>query len=148
MESFYKDFFDYTYHYNNKIITSFIDDNEGKINDKLIVLLNHTINAHEIWNARIIGKACTTGVWEIRPIIDLEEQNRANYKCSLQIIETHDVNSIIQYTNSKSQNFENSVKDILFHIINHSTYHRGQIATYYKQEGGIPLISDYIMYKR
>ncbi len=148
MKSFFKDTFHYTFHYNNEVITSFLEDNKRIVSEKLLQLLNHTINAHEIWNARIMGEKPDIGVWGIRPTASLSEQNKINYENSLKIVDTFDLERIIQYTNSKGQPFENSVKDILFHVINHSTYHRGQIASYYKQKGGIPLISDYIFYKR
>ncbi|QLH28398.1 MAG: hypothetical protein HWD63_02710 [Candidatus Parvibacillus calidus] len=39
------------------------------------------------------------------------------------------------------------MKDIIFHIINHSTYHRGQIAMEFRQSGLEPLNTDYIFYK-
>ena len=51
-------------------------------------------------------------------------------------------------TNSKGETFSNKIKDILFHIINHSTYHRAQIATDLKQNGIEPINTDYIFYKR
>lgn len=54
----------------------------------------------------------------------------------------------ISYKNSRGERFENSVRDILFHVINHSTYHRGQIATDCKLHGMTPLATDYIFYKR
>lgn len=54
----------------------------------------------------------------------------------------------IGYKTSKGDAFQNTVKDILFHIINHSTYHRGQIAANCKEYGIEPLMSDYIFYKR
>lgn len=40
------------------------------------------------------------------------------------------------------------IKDIMFHIVNHSTYHRAQIATELKDHGIEPLKTDYILYKR
>ncbi len=146
MKLFFKQLFEYTYHYNNEVIASLIIDNETY--KKSVLLLNHTINAHEIWNARIMGKKPVVAVWEMRAIEYLKKQNEANYKYSLQILDTYSLDDVIQYINSKGQAFENSVKDILFHINNHSTYHRGQIASYYKQEGGTPVVSDYIFYKR
>ena len=35
----------------------------------------------------------------------------------------------IKYNNLKGDTFENSVEEILFHVVNHGTYHRGQIIT-------------------
>ena len=37
---------------------------------------------------------------------------------------------------------------MLFHFVNHSTYHRGQIASNLKEHGIEPLVTDYIFYKR
>ncbi|WP_209331385.1 DinB family protein [Lunatimonas salinarum] len=34
------------------------------------------------------------------------------------------------------------------HIVNHSTYHRGQIATLFRESGLQPVVTDYIMLKR
>ena len=147
MKSFFKELLEYAYHYNNEVVTSLTDASEG-IYEKPVLLINHTINAHEIWNARIMGETPAVTVWGMRGITSLQEQNKINYENSLKIIDTIDLDEIRQYTNSKGQPFQNSVRDILFHVINHSTYHRGQIASYYKQEGGIPLVTDYIFYKR
>ncbi|WP_379084396.1 DinB family protein [Pedobacter sp. UC225_65] len=40
------------------------------------------------------------------------------------------------------------VKDILFHVFNHSTYHRAQIATLFKESGITPPVTDFIILKR
>lgn len=86
--------------------------------------------------------------WEIRPIDKLKHINEENFTESLSIISAYDFNKVISYKNSKGLSFENSVQDILFHIINHSTYHRGQITSDCKLNGMIPLVTDYIFYKR
>ena len=54
----------------------------------------------------------------------------------------------IDYENSEGRLFNNTVQDILFHIINHSTHHRGQISTDFRQNGLEPLQLDYVFYKR
>ncbi|MCH7396746.1 hypothetical protein MM236_02050 [Belliella sp. DSM 107340] len=59
-----------------------------------------------------------------------------------------DFNITADYSNSKGQKYSSSVRDILFHIINHSTYHRSQIASELKNQGIEPLITDYIFFKR
>ncbi|MGYP003599610475 len=41
----------------------------------------------------------------------------------------------ISYRNSKGNAFENYVQEIFVHFINHSTYHRAQIAVLMKQLG-------------
>jgi uncharacterized damage-inducible protein DinB len=44
--------------------------------------------------------------------------------------------------------YTNSVQEILFHIINHSTYHRGQIMAQLRESGLEAISTDYIFYKR
>lgn len=147
MKEFFKELFKYTCIYNNNVIDSLLVV-ETEVPEKSLQLINHTINAQQIWNARIEEKPCTINVWEIRPIDRLKEINSQNYSDSLNILSQYDLDKLIKYTNSKGLEFENTVRDILFHIINHSTYHRGQIATDCKLHGMQPLVTDYIFYKR
>jgi uncharacterized damage-inducible protein DinB len=39
------------------------------------------------------------------------------------------------YKNMKGDAYENSVEEILFHLVNHGTYHRGQIITLLRESG-------------
>lgn len=147
MKQFFKELFEYTFHFNEKVIDSLLDI-KGTIPEKALQLINHTINAQEIWNARIENKPCVIDVWGIRPLDTLKTINEANYQNSLIIIENFDFDKRTKYTNTQGKTFENTVRDMLFHTINHSTYHRGQIATYCKLSGLTPLVTDYIFYKR
>jgi uncharacterized damage-inducible protein DinB len=38
--------------------------------------------------------------------------------------------------------------DLLLHVVNHSTYHRGQLTTLLRQAGGAPPATDYVVYTR
>ncbi|HYD90635.1 MAG TPA: DinB family protein [Flavobacterium sp.] len=147
MKSFFKELFEYTCNFNDKVIDSLLDG-AGAGPEKSLQLISHTLNAQEIWNARIEERLPTVGVWDIRPVGALKNINKVNYENSLRIVEEYDFDKIIRYTTSKGEAFENSVRDILFHVINHSTYHRGQIATDCKLHGMTPLVTDYIFYKR
>ncbi len=147
MKQFFKELFEYGHHFNQKLGDIFIDSPD-KTSEKSIRLFNHILNAHQIWNNRIEPKQPPFGVWEIHPVQNLKNSNQANYEQTLQILDTVDLDKTINYTNSRGQAFSNSVRDILFHVINHSTYHRGQIAADFRQNGLEPLVTDYIFYKR
>lgn len=140
------DLFEYTYHSNKEMI-KIISENISKIDDKTIGLINHTLNAQQIWNSRIEGEK-TFEVWQINSFENLEEINHENFLRSIRIIENSDFEQKIEYQNSKGNKFENSIFEMLFHTINHSTYHRGQINSLLKQNGIEPLLTDYIFYKR
>ncbi len=45
------------------------------------------------------------------------------------------------YKNMKGDAFENTVEEILFHLVNHGTYHRGQIITLLRESGLTQMVS-------
>lgn len=147
MKAFFKELFEYSHHFNQKLGEVF-NDNPDKISEKATKLYNHILNAHQIWNNRIDPKQTRFEVWEIHPIHDYKKIDSTNFEHSLLILDTFNLHDMIHYTNTKGQTFNNSIKDLFFHVINHSTYHRGQIATEFKQNGLDPLGTDYIFYKR
>lgn len=147
MKEFFKELFGYSNHA-NQLLWDTIMENEGKVPEKSIKLYNHILNAHQIWNNRINPIDKAFGVWESRLVSGEREFDQQNYNHSLTILDTFEFESVVRYTNSKGIAFTNNVRDILFHIINHSTYHRGQIASDFRQNGLEPLVSDYIFLKR
>ncbi len=146
MKEKFPELFDYTNHFNQKLIEIF-DLNKSILPERAFQLINHTLNSHQIWNARILNEP-TFGVWEMHPFEELWEINESNYQKTKYILENIDLSQSLSYKNSKGDLFENKTEDILFHIINHSTYHRGQIMMLFRESGIEPILSDYIFYKR
>ena len=147
MKQFFKELFEYSHHFNQKLVEVFIE-NPDKISEKSVKLFNHILNAHQIWNNRIDPQENVFGVWEIHNIQDCKSIDKMNIEHSLLILDAFDLHSKIDYTNTKGKLFNNSIRDTLFHVINHSNYHRAQIASDFKQSGITPLVTDYIVYKR
>jgi uncharacterized damage-inducible protein DinB len=143
MKTFFKELFEYGHHFNQKLGDAFIT-NPDKTSEKSVKLYSHILNAHQIWNCRIEPNQSPFEIWEIHPIHNCKDIDKKNYENTLLILDKFDMNNTINYTNTKS----NSIRDILFHIINHSTYHRGQIAIEFRQNGVDPLVTDYIFYKK
>ena len=146
METFFQDLFSYNNYFNNKII-AVLNENSAIASDKCIKLLSHLLNAHRIWNYKIHAGDAPYERWEMHPVHECHEINKKNHEDSFRILHSIDLDKTIQYSISTGQTFNNSVRDILFHVINHSTYHRGQIATEFKQSGLEPVLTDYIFYK-
>ncbi|MGK6340904.1 DinB family protein [Chryseobacterium sp. DT-3] len=140
------DLFEYTHHFNKEIIKH-ISENRSKVDEKIISLINHTLNAQQIWNSRILGEE-TFEVWQINSFESLDEINQQNFLKSIEIIQKLDMDSRVEYQNSRGTKFENSIFEMLFHAVNHSTYHRGQINSLLKQNDINPILTDYIFYKR
>lgn len=52
----------------------------------------------------------------------------------------------IAYTNTKGRPFAYSLRHMLAHVVNHSTYHRGQITTMLRQLGAPPVSTDLLLF--
>jgi uncharacterized damage-inducible protein DinB len=63
-------------------------------------------------------------------------------------VRTHDAQSVVHYRNSKGEDFSNSLGEIVHHLVNHGTYHRGNITAMLRQLGQTGVSSDYIIYLR
>ena len=146
MKEKFIEFFEYNYHFNNKLI-EFISENFQLKPEKTVKLLNHLINAQQIWNARINNES-EFEVWQINDWNNISKINTDNYSKTLEIIHNKSPENSIEYKNSKGQKFINKIEDVLFHVINHSTYHRAQTATDIKNNGIESINTDYIFYKR
>ena len=140
------DLFEYNQAMNKALLDAF-----GRYGDKAspksISLMNHIVNAHQIWLARIQIQSAT-GVWDVRPLNDLVIQDRENHARTFNLLTSDDLSSKISYSNSRGDAFDNTIQDILFHVVNHSTYHRGQIAMDFRNSGLDPITTDFIFYKR
>jgi uncharacterized damage-inducible protein DinB len=146
MKEEFKDLFEYSHQVNQKLM-ALLTENRSGISERTVQLVNHLLNAHQIWNARILGEKCF-GVWQLNKWEDLNVIDRQNYIKSLQLVEVLDMEAWITYKNSSGAKLSDKTKDILFHIINHSTYHRAQIALLLREQGIDPINTDYIFYKR
>lgn len=147
MKDFFLDLFQYNYIYNEKLLDLF-EVHENQISQKSKLLLSHLINAQNLWNFRILNEKHVYGVWETIPPEILRKMNAENLRISQQIIASENLEKMVSYFNSKGDPFENKLQDIIFHYLNHSTYHRAQIATEMKNSGLEPINSDFISYKR
>ncbi|MFN8416381.1 MAG: DinB family protein [Cytophagaceae bacterium] len=147
MTSFFQELFTYTHFCNTKTEEIFAT-HPDKVSDKAILLFSHVLNAHHIWNHRILGLTPEYTVWQLQQAVDFKSMIEKNHSTTLRILENTSLDKVLDYKISTGQPFQNTVQDILFHMINHSTYHRAQIATEFKNHGINPPISDYIFYKR
>lgn len=147
MKAFFQQLFDYNFYCNKKFIESCAGSDT--VPQQSMRLFSHMLNAHHLWNARIMGRNPALDVWDIHPVSSWEDLHYENQRDSFEIISNADLlERRITYQNSEGSTFTNTLRDILFHVINHSTYHRAQIAADFRANGLEPLPSDYIIYKR
>ncbi|HLW80404.1 MAG TPA: DinB family protein [Candidatus Acidoferrales bacterium] len=66
----------------------------------------------------------------------------------IQKLSAADLDRVVEYKNTKGNAFSNSMWQMLQHLVNHGTYHRGQITTMLRQLGATPLTTDLIAFYR
>jgi uncharacterized damage-inducible protein DinB len=123
----------------------------NKKDEKLNELLSHIMSAQKIWLNRTLERDTQTNPWEKHTVQECINQSikvTAEWINLLESLKEMDIERRIDYTNTKSEKFSNTIKDIVMHVINHSTYHRAQIAQKVKALGGKPAVTDYIVYQR
>jgi uncharacterized damage-inducible protein DinB len=146
MKDFFNELLQFNNYFNQKII-NVLNENPEKVSDKCLKLVSHVVNVHCIWNDKIQGRQNQFERWVVHPIKELNDINNKNHEDSSMILETYDLNQTVPYSITGGKTFNHAISVLLFQIINHSTYHRGQIATEFRQNGLEPLLTEYIFYK-
>ncbi|MGB5556102.1 MAG: DinB family protein [Flavobacteriaceae bacterium] len=147
MKIFFNQLFDYNFYCNKKLIEQSVA--LDTVPKKSSELFSHILNAHHIWNARALGKAAEYKVWQQHDIKTWGDIHYENQRSSFEIVtNADDFEKRIDYENSEGRLFINTLQDILFHIINHSTHHRSQILMDFRNHKIEPLSFDYVYYKR
>jgi uncharacterized damage-inducible protein DinB len=109
--------------------------------------MNHIIGAELLWVARMDGTAASLPVW---PDLSAEECEAHLAELTGRLVETlssmspETLSRPVSYTNSKGEPWNSTVEEILTHVVIHSAYHRGQIASDMRSAGQEPAYTDYI----
>lgn len=143
---FFKDIFDYHHELNQQLADQFNLHLE-LIPEEPQKLFSHMLNAHQVWNSRIL-KQPSFQVWQFNSPANYKPIDGQNYADTLRILQEKDLSEALQYVDSRGNAYTNTAQQILFHVNNHFTYHRGQLASRFKALGLTPMISDYIFYRR
>lgn len=119
---------------------------------KPLHLLAHLLVSERIWLLRLRGE--DTSTINKSPELsnaeceDLANRNQLEYSAFLASLGEADLNSPITYRNFKGTKFNTPIKEILMHVILHGTYHRGQIALAMRDDGDVPVDTDFITFVR
>lgn len=130
------------------MMIQYLNESQKDLSEKIHILISHILNAHEIWNTRILKTPTQFAVWELQDWDKMEEIDKNNHLISNQILDSKKLDKIVNYTTSTGEKYSNTIQDLLFHLINHSNYHRAQINSELKSLGLKPLVTDYVFYKR
>ncbi len=117
---------------------------------KILTLMSHVLSALNIWLARIENRSTEHyPLWQMYDIDQLEEMaDDIGARWLLYIERNEKFDGVLIYKNYVGLPYENKIENIMIHLVNHSTYHRAQIATLLRQAGLEPINTDFITYDR
>jgi uncharacterized damage-inducible protein DinB len=115
--------------------------------------LGHIVAAEWVWLRRFRGESPTAPppwvtearVARLRAELDTVEADRNQYLAQLS---DADLDQIISYRTLSGEAHADRLGGLIRHVVNHSTYHRGQVATQLRQLDSVPPNTDLITYLR
>ncbi|WNJ16298.1 DinB family protein [Pontibacter sp. G13] len=113
--------------------------------------MSHIYNAEQLWYDRLVPQSPQVTVWQSHLDQDIPNKILKVNDQITQWISAQSEGSLfvpISYHNSKGTSYQTTPKDILTHIINHSTHHRAQICARLRSFGITPPATDYIFWVR
>ena len=110
-------------------------------------LLAHILSAERLWLERIREQPQSQPVWPDFTLDQCEAQIAelaGLWRDFLGKLSDARLSEKVTYKNSKGEPWTSTVEDILSHVVLHSAYHRGQIASQVRTGGEQPAYTDFI----
>jgi len=147
-----KKYFLKLYHYNawsnNRVLNCIKRQTVG--DEKILTIMGHIVAAQFLWLHRIKGlpppDVKLWGTYTLDQLLVLAED--AGKKWIDFVESTEDFDRELTYRNYLNEPYTNNVEMIMIHLVNHSSYHRAQIAMLLRQKGFEPINTDFITYDR
>ncbi|HEX4784273.1 MAG TPA: DinB family protein [Candidatus Sulfotelmatobacter sp.] len=116
-------------------------------NKRSLQLMSHILAAELVWLERLKQQPQSLPVWPEPDLAQCEAQAAklgGQWMEFLDLITAGDVSQSISYKNSKGEPWTSIIVDVLTHVVLHSAYHRGQIASHMRASGQTPAYTDFI----
>ena len=147
-----KKYFLKLYHYNawsNKRVLNCIKRQTAS-DEKILTIMGHIVAAQFLWLHRIKGlpppDVKLWGTYTLDQLLVMAQEAGQQWIDFVESTENFDRE--LTYTNYVNEPYTNNVEIIMIHLVNHSSYHRAQIAMLLRQKGYDPINTDFITYDR
>lgn len=148
MNTYFRKLYGYDAWANERVVGSLIQQQVG--DGKILALMGHLFVAQLVWANRVLGlPPPPLKLWDdykLAQLTDLGRQAREQWREFLNV--NDDLHRKITYTNFSDKTFTTEVENIMVQVINHSTYHRGQVAILLPPLGFKAVNTDFITYER
>jgi len=150
MKNHYQNLFEFNDWANSKIIS--VLEKVNFDDKKTLKILSHIISTQDTWLERLKQTPnYSMDIWEVYSLQEINILSKNSYDSWQKFIRKLS-NKTIQnnciYKNSKGKKYSNSYTEIMEHVINHSTYHRGQFNLLLGEQKFDPIAVDYFIFLR
>ncbi len=114
--------------------------------------LAHILAADWVWLERWNGRSPRSTPWnstdfssvkELRARWAEVEREQAKF---VEALTAELLKSVVRYVNTKGESWAYPLWQEMVHVVNHSTYHRGQVTTMLRQVGAEPVATDLLVF--
>lgn len=125
----------------------------GPVWERLVGVAYHVQLARSVWLDRVEGRAPSGPInwFEAAPLerlAELTESNNARWDRLFAGLTDADLVRDVAYQSTEGTKYLSRLDEICQHVMNHATYHRGQIARMVTELGGQRASTDYIALTR
>lgn len=115
--------------------------------------LAHMYGAETIWLQRFKGESPsafpdTTQLTDLASLAAQWNPIAADLLSFVANLTQQDIDRVVEYKTMKFGVYSNPLWQSLQHVVNHGTYHRGQITTMLRQLGATPILTDLMHFYR
>jgi uncharacterized damage-inducible protein DinB len=117
----------------------------GTNDERSLQLMSHILAAERVWLERLMQRPQSVAVWPKADLTSCQSENEALAGLWIEYLsKATNFDQSISYKNSKGETWTSSIGDVLTHVLMHSAYHRGQIASHMRACGQTPAYTDFI----
>lgn len=113
---------------------------------------SHIISAQDIWLARLLNESIDDiPVWQEQSLEECQvafKESHASWQKWLNMAQDHHFQDTCYYQTTTGESHQSRIGDIVTHVINHGTHHRGQILARLRELGQTPPSLDFIFWVR
>ncbi|MBS1561204.1 MAG: DinB family protein [Bacteroidetes bacterium] len=118
---------------------------------RIVFLFQHTVNARRIWLERVRDGAVHTDIHETLTIAQALERDAVDTEAwGTLLLEGGEegLDKEITYANLSGTVFTQLFRDLVFHVINHTTHHMDEVSVRIRASGATPPPTDHVVYTR
>lgn len=149
MKAYFKQLFEYDRWASRLLMEKF--EKQFPQNPRIYELFSHLLSAQRIWLDRILGIPQSVERFQDR-LPDEMKEDLENYHAEwmqfIDQLQTPDFDRMVSYVHPNGTAYSERLVDIMAHVVNHGTHHRGNLVILMKEEGFVAPTLDLIFYIR